>query len=120
MFENSASTRAPVLRGAHYTILLMNQNQTSELRPKSSRSLHLVLACIAVLLLSSVRRTWASALPVGLTAIRSGDRFGLQWNAVPDAIYKVQSSSNINAGAIWTVEEPVSTNQTGPIRWMAP
>jgi len=79
-----------------------------------------ILICAAILTAVKHQATLAASSPVSISPVRNGDRFSLQWSAVPDVIYKVQSSSNLNAGAIWTTEEPVSTNQTGPIRWMAP
>jgi YD repeat-containing protein len=62
----------------------------------------------------------AAAPPATLTPVLSGDRFGIQWDVIPDAIYKVQSTTSLGPGSEWVTEEPVSTNQVGPIRWMAP
>src|SRR5947209_4410950 len=61
---------------------------------------------------------------ITLRPVQEGSRFGFVWDAQPDLLYKVQSASNLvsNGGGTltWTFTDIVSTNQVGPVKWMAP
>src|SRR5690349_4896672 len=102
----------------------MNQDQNLHrtILPRSQPASGWITAIIILALWTTLApfTAHASAPPVTLSTLRAGDRFGIQWDAIPDATYKVQSATTLGPSADWVTEEPVSTNNAGPIRWMAP
>lgn len=57
---------------------------------------------------------------ITLTPIPSESIFGLQWVGVPNAIYRVQSSTDPSQNNGWLTEDVVTAQDALPVKWMAP
>jgi phage tail-like protein len=68
----------------------------------------------------SLARLSAPAQPVSLTPIQSGGVFGFQFTGASNAIYRVQSSTDLTQSNAWVTEDVVTAQESLPTTWMAP
>ena len=90
-------------------------NEQSIIRPIRLRLWLTVVATVFVTMTLRAGGPTPALVPTPTNGV-----FGFQWQGDSNAIYTVQSSTNPRNPGSWVVEEPVKTNNAGPIRWMAP
>jgi YD repeat-containing protein len=114
---------------AHST-LLPEKKSTCLKRTKSMTRTHKNTNRIAVALVSLLFAASAGSLMAATTLQLGFEEPGsvnesnrsvfLTWGAEAGSVYKVQSSSNLASGSVWTTEEPVLATGGIPVRWSAP